>query len=81
MPDLGCRVAKIEEKLENFHITIDDIKIENRRKMDAIEELMQENKKSLLAIEGQLQSMKGFTAGIIFAGSSIFGLINYILKP
>lgn len=74
MPDLPCRVAKIEEKLEGLCRSSSEDRDEYRRKMDrvfdSLEELKETNKRQ-----------QGFMAGMAFAISllvtAIMTLTNF----
>ena len=66
MPDLACRLAKLEERSE-IH---DNFFIERRRESDHVLEKLEK-------ISSDITRMKGFTAGIAMAFSMIGGIIAF----
>ena len=71
MPDLDCRVAKMEQRLDSLCRELNENNEENRRRLEkiflALEELQKSN-----------NSNKGFFGGVVFSVSAIFAFIVYI---
>lgn len=74
------RLSRVEQRLEDTVILCEDSRESHRRKMDKIEEILEQNKLSLANIEKQLSNMKGFTAGIIFAVSAVFTIVTHFFN-
>jgi len=69
MPTVQCRLAKVEERLENQHQMITESINERRRQSDKTYKLLEE-------IQADISKMKGFTAGV----ACVFGLIGWFLN-
>ena len=72
MPDLNCRVAKVEERLDGLVKDIHCDREDARRHSDRIFAALDELQKNA-------SSNKGFFGGVVFAVSAIFACITYFL--
>ena len=68
MPDFDCRLAKLEERVDNIH----EVLTERRRQSDRIEE-------TLVAINEKLTMMRGFGTGAGFVLSMIGVAVGYVI--
>lgn len=73
MPDLDCRVAKLEQAVEGLRDIIAEEKNDHRRKMDKICE-------ALDAINQTLQKQRGFIGGVTFTVGAVFSLIAWFFS-
>ena len=70
VPDLECRIAKLEQRFDNLEASIMAEKDESRRKMDKVFDVLDELKKIQ-------EKQKGFIGGVIFAVSGIFTVVTW----
>lgn len=70
MPDLNCRVAKLEEKHESLVKWLNEDKEEARQDRLSIESKVNH----LISLQDK---QKGFIGGITFTVTAIFSLITY----
>jgi len=71
MPDLNCRVSKVEQQIENLLQDIHQEREESRRRSDRIFLALDELKKDSA-------NNRGFFGGIVFAVGAIFAVVAYI---
>lgn len=69
MPDLECRLAKVEEHVEMLDKSVTDFTHEKRRQYDQTNALLRE-------IESKLNGMQGFSNGVKWTIGAIFGLLG-----
>jgi endonuclease III len=76
MPDLSCRVAKLEERVEALIETT----TERRRQADRTNELLEEIRNSLqseiVALKEEISEMKGFGNGLKTGAVMMAGLLS-----
>jgi predicted nucleic acid-binding Zn-ribbon protein len=76
MPDLSCRVAKLEERVEALIETT----TERRRQADRTNELLEEIRNSLqseiVALKEEISEMKGFGNGLKTGVMMVVGLLS-----
>ena len=71
MPDLNCRVSKVEQQIESLLQDIHQEREESRRRSDRIFLALDELKKDSA-------NNRGFFGGIVFAVGAIFAVVAYI---
>lgn len=71
MPDLNCRVSKVEQQIESLLQDIHQEREESRRRSDRIFLVLDELKKDSA-------NNKGFFGGIVFAVGAIFAVVAYV---
>ena len=71
MPDLNCRVSKVEQQIENLLQDIHQEREESRRRSDRIFLALDELKKDSA-------NNRGFFGGIVFAVGAIFAVVAYV---
>ncbi len=71
MPDLNCRVSKVEQQIESLLQDIHQEREESRRRSDRIFLALDELKKDSA-------NNKGFFGGIVFAVGAIFAVVAYV---
>jgi hypothetical protein len=71
MPDINCRVAKVEQQIEALLQDIHHDREESRRRSDRIFLILDELQKNA-------HNNKGFFGGVVFSVSAIFAFIVYI---
>ena len=71
MPDLNCRVSKVEQQIESLLQDIHQEREESRRRSDRIFLALDELKKDSA-------NNRGFFGGIVFAVGAIFAVGAYI---
>jgi len=69
MPDLECRLAKVEEHVDMLDRTVNDFTKERRRHADQTNELLME-------IERNVSDMQGFSNGVKWTAGAFFGLLG-----
>ncbi len=72
MPDLECRVAKLEERHESLVKWLNEDKEEAQRARHSIDEKVSH----LISLQDK---QKGFIGGITFTVTAIFSLVTYYL--
>ena len=73
MPDLECRVAKLEQAVEGLRDMIAEEKNENRRKMDQIFEAIDHLNKTI-------EKQRGFVGGVIFTVGAVFSFVTWFVS-
>ena len=73
MPDLECRVAKLEQAVEGLRDMISEEKNEYRRKMDQVCDALDD-------INQTLQKQRGFVGGVTFTVGAVFSLITWFFS-
>ena len=71
MPDLNCRVSKVEQQIESLLHDIHQEREESRRRSDRIFLALDELKKDSA-------NNRGFFGGIVFAVGAIFAVVAYV---
>lgn len=71
MPDLNCRVSKVEQQIESLLQDIHQEREESRRRSDRIFLALDELKKDSA-------NNRGFFGGIVFAVGAIFAVVAYV---
>jgi len=71
VPDLNCRVSKVEQQIESLLQDIHQEREESRRRSDRIFLALDELKKDSA-------NNKGFFGGIVFAVGAIFAVVAYV---
>jgi len=71
VPDLNCRVSKVEQQIESLLQDIHQEREESRRRSDRIFLVLDELKKDSA-------NNKGFFGGIVFAVGAIFAVVAYV---
>jgi VIT1/CCC1 family predicted Fe2+/Mn2+ transporter len=71
VPDLNCRVSKVEQQIENLLQDIHQEREESRRRSDRIFLALDELKKDSA-------NNRGFFGGIVFAVGAIFAVVAYV---
>lgn len=73
MPDIDCRVAKLEQKMENYdHILQNHLVEEEKATVKLFDKLD--------VIEESLAKQKGFIGGVTFTISAIVGAIGLAIS-
>jgi predicted nucleic acid-binding Zn-ribbon protein len=76
MPDLSCRVAKLEEQVKTLY----DNSTERRRQADRTNELLEEIRNSLqseiTALKEEISEIKGFGNGLKAGAMMMIGLLS-----
>jgi VIT1/CCC1 family predicted Fe2+/Mn2+ transporter len=71
VPDLNCRVSKVEQQIESLLQDIHQEREESRRRSDRIFLALDELKKDSA-------NNRGFFGGIVFAVGAIFAVVAYV---
>ena len=71
MPDINCRVAKVEQRLDGLVRELNTEHEESRRRYDRVFDALEILKKDS-------EKNKGFFGGVVFAVSGIFAFVVYI---
>jgi hypothetical protein len=71
VPDLNCRVSKVEQQIESLLQDIHQEREESRRRSDRIFLVLE-------TLQKDANNNKGFFGGVVFSVSAIFAFIVYI---
>lgn len=71
MPDLNCRVSKVEQQIESLLQDIHQEREESRRRSDRIFLVLE-------TLQKDANNNKGFFGGVVFAVAAIFSGIAYV---
>lgn len=71
MPDLNCRVSKVEQQIENLLQDIHQEREESRRRSDRIFLVLE-------TLQKDSANNRGFFGGIVFAVGAIFAVVAYV---
>jgi len=76
MPDIGCRLAKLEEQVKTLH----EIGQERRRHADKTNDLLEEIRNNIqddiLSLKGDISEIKGFRNGMKTGIMMVVGLLS-----
>ena len=73
MPDLECRVAKLEQVVEGLRDMISEDKRESRECLREINESLDDLKKNM-------EKQRGFVGGVIFTVSAVFSVVTWMFS-
>ena len=73
MPDLECRVAKLEQAVEGLRDMISEEKRESRECLRGINESLDDLKKNM-------DKQRGFVGGVIFTVSAVFSVVTWMFS-
>lgn len=72
MPDLNCRIAKLEQAHDDLEDAFIHERDHNRRKMDTVSDQLSE-------LQLLLQKQKGFVGGVVFTVGALFSFITWFI--
>ena len=73
MPDLECRVAKLEQAVEGLRDMIREEKRETSECLRGINESLDDLKKNM-------EKQRGFVGGVIFTVSAVFSVVTWMFS-
>ena len=73
MPDLECRVAKLEQAVEGLRDMIKEEKRETSECLRGINESLDDLKKNM-------EKQRGFVGGVIFTVSAVFSVVTWMFS-
>jgi len=76
MPDLPCRVAKLEVQLESQHVAYSEIKDTEDRLVQEFKHFEHEVLERLSTVRSDISEMKGFGAGLKVGAALVAGTIG-----
>lgn len=73
MPDIDCRVAKLEQRIESLIKELNEDKADNKESLERIEH-------NLNSVLEKIAKYQGFAGGIMFVVGGVYTVATYFLN-